>query len=169
MFTNKEDDARISEISNSSNTISKDTSIDGNVETTGNLRIEGTVKGNIKARSKVVLGNSGEVEGKVYAQTADIEGTIKGTLQVEGMLTLKSTAHIKGDIRTGKLVMEAGAVFDGRCKMGSFKNPEDLSTLDAPKSAQRPPAKLETNPAEPKAAAQPETKVSKPSLSSTQA
>ena len=163
MFTNKEDDARITEISSSSNTISKDTSIDGNVETTGNLRIEGKIKGNIRARSKVVLGNSGEVEGKVYAQTADIEGTIKGTVQVEGMLTLKSTAHIKGDIRTGKLVMEAGAVFDGGCKMGSFKNPEDLAAAESIKPAQSSVSKPEPKPAE-----KPAPKVSNPSLSSTQ-
>ena len=158
MFTNKED-PRISEISNSSNTISKDTSIDGNVETTGNLRIEGKVKGNIRARSKVVLGNSGEVEGKIYAQTADIEGTVKGTVQVEGLLTLKSNAHIKGDINTGKLVMESGAVFDGRCKMGSFKNPAELRAAELPKSVQSAVSK----PVE-----RPEPKITKPSLSSEQ-
>jgi cytoskeletal protein CcmA (bactofilin family) len=170
MFTNKEEDARVTEISSSSNTISKDTSIDGNVETTGNLRIEGTVKGNIRARSKIVLGNSGEVEGKVFAQTADIEGTIKGTIQVEGMLTLKSTANIKGDIKTGKLAMEAGAIFDGKCKMGSFKNPEDLASAETPDSTETP-GKVETpapksspNPVE-----SPERKFSKPSLSSSQA
>jgi cytoskeletal protein CcmA (bactofilin family) len=170
MFTNKEEDARVTEISSSSNTISKDTSIDGNVETTGNLRIEGTVKGNIRARSKIVLGNSGEVEGKVFAQTADIEGTIKGTIQVEGMLTLKSTANIKGDIKTGKLAMEAGAIFDGKCKMGSFKNPEDLASAETPDSTEAP-GKVETpapksspNPVE-----SPERKFSKPSLSSSQA
>ena len=159
MFTNKEEDARMSEISNSSNTISKDTSIDGNVETTGNLRIEGNVKGNIRARSKVVLGNSGEVEGKVFAQTADIEGTIKGTVQVEGLLTLKSTAHIKGDIKTGKLVMEAGAIFDGRCKMGSFKNPDDLTSVESEKETPAP----ESKPAE-----KIPPKITKPSLSGTQ-
>ncbi|GJM28099.1 MAG: hypothetical protein DHS20C17_07340 [Cyclobacteriaceae bacterium] len=164
MFTNKEDDARITEISSSSNTISKDTSIDGNVETTGNLRIEGTVKGNIRARSKVVLGNSGEVEGKVFAQTADIEGTIKGTVQVEGMLTLKSTANIKGDIKTGKLAMEAGAIFEGKCKMGSFKNPEDLKSADTIAKLETPVSKPEPNPE-----VTPEQKISKPSLSSTQA
>lgn len=128
MFTNKKEDSRKAEISNSANTISKETTIDGNVETTGNLRIEGKVKGNIRARSKVVLGISGEVEGKIYAQTADIEGTVKGMVQVEGLLTLKSNAHIKGDINTGKLIMEAGAVFDGRCKMGSFKNSDALES-----------------------------------------
>lgn len=180
MFTSKEDDARITEISSSSNTISKDTSIDGNVETTGNLRIEGKVKGNIRARSKIVLGTSGEVEGKVYAQTADIEGTIKGTVQVEGMLTLKSTANIKGDIKTGKLAMEAGAVFDGRCKMGSFKNPNDLASADASRSSED----IDSSPdPEPKPGAEPKPeseakpdhkeksapKVTKPSFSSTQA
>ena len=164
MFTNKEDETRITEISSSSNTISKDTSIDGNVETTGNLRIEGKVKGNIRARSKVVLGNSGEVEGKVFAQTADIEGTIKGTVQVEGMLTLKSTANIKGDIKTGKLAMEAGAMFDGKCKMGSFKNPVDLKSEQVPEKVETP----ETKPSpEPTHSSTP--KISKPSLSGTQA
>ena len=127
MFTNK-DDERVGEISNSSNTISKDTSIEGNVQTSGNLRVEGKILGNIRAKSKVVLGSSAKVEGKIFAQNADIEGTVKGTVQVEGLLTLKSNANIKGDIHTGKLVMEAGAQFDGKCKMGAFKNPTDLST-----------------------------------------
>jgi cytoskeletal protein CcmA (bactofilin family) len=165
MFSNKDDDARITEISSSSNTISKDTSIDGNVETSGNLRIEGKIKGNIRARSKVVLGTSGEVEGKVYAQTADIEGTIKGTVQVEGMLTLKSTANIKGDINTGKLAMEAGAVFDGKCKMGSFKNPEDLKSKasETHKHDATPIAKPADKPAE-----RPAQKMSKHTLSGTQ-
>ncbi len=158
MFTNKED-PRITEISNSSNTISKDTSIDGNVETSGNLRIEGTVKGNIRAKSKIVLGNSGVVEGKIYAQTADIEGTVKGTVQVVGLLTLKSNAHIKGDINTGKLVMEAGAVFDGRCKMGTFKNPEEMMTTEATKDVQ----KVASKPVE-----KAEPNISKPTLSSHQ-
>ncbi len=171
MFTNKEDDARITEISNSSNTISKDTSIDGNVETTGNLRIEGRIKGNIRARSKVVLGTSGEVDGKVFAQTADIEGTIKGTVQVEGMLTLKSTANIKGDIKTGKLAMEAGAVFDGKCKMGSFKNPDDLSVAEPEKTEEPPIVKRET-PSVTKSTTKPEnnpeSKIGKTTLSSTQ-
>ncbi len=132
MFTNK-DDERISEISNSSNTISKDTSIEGNVETSGNLRVEGKIMGNIRAKSKVVLGASAKVDGKIFAQNADIEGTVKGTVQVEGLLTLKANANIKGDIHTGKLVMEAGAQFDGKCKMGAFKNPADLNAFKAEK------------------------------------
>lgn len=160
MFTNNKEDSRKAEISNSANTISKETSIDGNVETTGNLRIEGKVKGNIRARSKVVLGISGEVEGKIYAQTADIEGTVKGMVQVEGLLTLKSNAHIKGDINTGKLVMEAGAVFDGRCKMGSFKISEEMAS-GSTKNVQKvvPTSK----PLE-----KPESKITNPSLSSHQ-
>lgn len=129
MFTNKED-SKINEISNSSNTISKETSIEGNVETSGNLRIEGKILGDIRAQSKVVLGASANVEGKIFAQTADIEGTVKGTVQVEGLLTLKSSAVIKGDINTGKLVMDAGAQFEGKCKMGSFKNPPELTSRE---------------------------------------
>ena len=136
MFTNKED-YKASEMSNSSNTISRETSIEGNVETSGNLRIEGKILGNIRAQSKVVLGNSANVEGKIYAQNADIEGSVKGTLHVEGLLTLKSNAKIKGDIHTGKLVMESGAVFDGKCKMGAVKNPTDLSAVSSKPAASK--------------------------------
>ena len=136
MFTNKED-YKASEISNSSNTISRETSIEGNVETSGNLRIEGKILGNIRAQSKVVLGTSANVEGKIYAQNADVEGTVKGTLHVEGLLTLKSSAKIKGDIHTGKLVMESGAVFDGKCKMGNVKNPADLASVGTKPTASK--------------------------------
>jgi len=160
MFTNNKEDSRKAEISNSANTISKETTIDGNVETTGNLRIEGKVKGNIRARSKVVLGISGEVEGKIYAQTADIEGTVKGMVQVEGLLTLKSNAHITGDINTGKLIMEAGAVFDGRCKMGSFKNSDALESGSTKNVQKVVPS---SKPLE-----KPERNITNPSLSSHQ-
>jgi cytoskeletal protein CcmA (bactofilin family) len=81
------------------------------------------------------------------------------------MLTLKSTANIKGDINTGKLAMEAGAVFDGKCKMGSFKNPEDLKSeaSETHKHNATPIAKPADKPAE-----RPAQKMSKHTLSGTQ-
>ncbi len=154
MFTNKEDE-RVTEISNSSNTISKETSVEGNVETSGNLRVEGKILGNIRAKSKVVLGASARVEGKIFAQNADVEGSVKGTIQVEGLLTLKSNANIKGDIHTGKLVMEAGAQFDGKCKMGAFKNPTELNAPKPENKEKTPPKPVATQ------------KVAKPTLSSS--
>jgi len=119
MFTTKEEKRVAEEISNSSNSIGKGTFLQGNIETYGNIRIEGKVKGDVKSKSKVALGNASQVEGNILAQNADIEGEVKGRIEVTELLVLKATAVINGDIVTGKMVVEPGAVFNGSCRMGA--------------------------------------------------
>jgi cytoskeletal protein CcmA (bactofilin family) len=119
MLTSKEQKRVAEEISNSSNTIGKGTFLEGNVETYGNIRIEGKVSGNIKSKSKVALGNQSHVNGNILAQNADIEGEVKGKLEISELLVLKATAVINGDIITAKMVVEPGAIFNGTCKMGA--------------------------------------------------
>ncbi len=119
MFTTKEEKKAAEEISNSSNVIGKGTVLEGNIETFGNIRIEGRVNGNIKSKSKIALGHSSHVDGNIAAQNADIEGGVKGRIEISELLVLKATAVVHGDISTGKLVVEPGAVFNGSCKMGA--------------------------------------------------
>ena len=119
MFTTKEEKKAAEEISNSSNVIGKGTVLEGNIETFANIRIEGRIIGNIKSKSKIVLGHSCHIDGNVTAQNADIEGSVKGKIEISEMLVLKATANVHGDISTGKLVVEPGAVFNGSCKMGA--------------------------------------------------
>ncbi|MBX2961077.1 MAG: polymer-forming cytoskeletal protein [Cyclobacteriaceae bacterium] len=119
MFTSKEEKRVAEEISNSSNTIGKGTFLEGNIETYGNIRIEGKVTGHVKSKSKVALGTSSQIQGNITAQNADIEGEVKGKIEIAELLVLKSTAVIHGDIVTGKLVVEPGAAFNGSCKMGA--------------------------------------------------
>src|SRR5689334_12983648 len=119
MFTTKEQKREAEEISNSSNTIGKGTYLEGNIETYGNIRIEGKVRGDLKSKSKVALGHSSRVDGNIVAQNADIEGEVKGRIEISELLVLKSTAVINGDIFTGKMVVEPGALFNGTCKMGA--------------------------------------------------
>ena len=122
MFTNKEDKKVEAEITSSSNTIGKGTVIYGDIETHGNLRVEGKVEGNIKTKSKIVLGKSSIVIGNISAQNAEIEGSVKGEVHVFDNLILKQTSVIQGDIITEKLVVESGSQFNGGCKMGAAQN-----------------------------------------------
>lgn len=122
MLTSKEQKRAAEEISNSSNVIGKGTVLEGNIETYGNIRVDGRINGNIKSKSKVVLGNGSHVDGNIAAQNADVEGEVRGKLEITELLVLKSTAVIYGDINTGKLVVEAGAMFNGGCKMGVVKD-----------------------------------------------
>ncbi len=119
MFTTKDEKKAAEEISNSSNVIGKGTVLDGNIETFGNIRIEGRINGNIKSKSKIALGHSSHVDGNITAQNADVEGAVRGKIEISDVLVLKATAVVHGDISTGKLVVEPGAVFNGSCKMGA--------------------------------------------------
>ncbi len=116
---NKDDKKVAEEISNSSNTIGKGTTVEGNIETYGNLRVDGRVVGNIITKSKLVLGQSSQVEGNILAQNAEVFGEIKGKIEVSDLLTLKVSSVVHGDILTSKLIVETGAKFNGGCKMGN--------------------------------------------------
>jgi cytoskeletal protein CcmA (bactofilin family) len=116
----KKDEQKVAEeLSNSSNTIGKGTTIEGNLETYGNIRVDGRVVGNIITKSKLVLGQSSYVDGNVLAQNAEVLGEVRGKIEVTDLLTLKPSAVIHGDIVTNKLIVETGAKFNGGCKMGS--------------------------------------------------
>ena len=114
------DKKELEEISNASNHLGKGTVISGNIESYGNIRIEGQITGDLVTKSKVVLGDSAKVLGNVLAQNAEVSGEVKGVIEVSDLLILKPTAIINGDIITNKLVVENGAQFNGACKMGAI-------------------------------------------------
>jgi cytoskeletal protein CcmA (bactofilin family) len=101
------------------NQILQGTSINGEINSTNDIRIDGILVGTLICKGKLVLGPAGKIEGNVTCQTADISGSIKGNISVSELLTLKATAIIEGDIVTQKLAVEPGANFTGSCSMGA--------------------------------------------------
>jgi cytoskeletal protein CcmA (bactofilin family) len=95
------------------NLIGNGTSITGDIKSNGDVRIDGALKGNISISGKLVVGASGNIEGNIVCQNADISGEIHGKLNVSELLTLKSSAKILGDIVTAKINIEIGATFTG--------------------------------------------------------
>lgn len=116
---------------NPTNTISKGTTLQGNIETDANLRIEGRMKGDVKARSTFYVGEGALVEGNITAEIAEIAGEIRGQIEVTNTLLLKPTAIVNGDVITSKMVVEAGAQFNGSCKMGQQASPLKLPAAEA--------------------------------------
>ena len=100
------------------NSIMEGTSIEGEIKSDSNLRVDGRVKGTINVRGRLIVGQSGVVEGEVTCQSSDIEGTVLGRVNCQDLLSLKATAKLQGDINTKKLAIEPGAVFTGNCSMG---------------------------------------------------
>jgi cytoskeletal protein CcmA (bactofilin family) len=101
------------------NVIGEGTKIEGDLKSNGDLRVDGTLVGTVHTTAKLVLGATGRIEGEVHAQNADISGKIEGNVLIKEVLLLQSQSRIDGDIRTGKLVVEAGGEFNGKCSMGS--------------------------------------------------
>ncbi|MCK5104438.1 MAG: polymer-forming cytoskeletal protein [Cyclobacteriaceae bacterium] len=118
MFKNKQENMAAQDPSNSSNIIGKGTIVEGNIETFGNIRIEGKVIGSVKSKSKIALGQSSFVEGNIAAQNAEISGEVKGVVEVSDQLILRPSSIIDGDIIANKLIVESGSTFNGGCKMG---------------------------------------------------
>lgn len=101
----------------SANLIQSGTMITGDIESNGNIRIDGTLNGTVTAGGKVILGSTGIVEGEINCINADIEGHVNGLIRVKELLSLKATAVVTGDIIISKLSIEPGARFTGTCKM----------------------------------------------------
>lgn len=102
------------------NIIGAETVIEGSITTESNIRIDGILRGSLKSKAKIVVGPTGRIEGDVVGQNADIEGEITGKVTVMELLVLKSTSQVEGDIATNKFVVEAGAKFNGNCRMGAL-------------------------------------------------
>jgi len=103
----------------SSNRILQGTSIEGNVRSEGDFRVDGEIIGNITISGKLVIGEKGRVKGEVKCGSSRVSGKLEGTMVVEDLLNLESTAQVEGDIFTVKLAIEPGAEFSGSCKMGA--------------------------------------------------
>ena len=113
------------------NRIVEGTSIEGEIISEGNIRIDGKVKGTVSTRGRLVIGPEGSVEGNIICSNADIEGVLVGTIKVSELLTLKNTAKLQGDIVTSKLSIEPGAVFGGTCSMGGIVKDMPTSSGEA--------------------------------------
>lgn len=99
------------------NLIGVGTEITGNIVSSGDIRIDGELNGNMKVAGKAVIGETGKIKGEIACKNADVFGTVNGKIVVSELLSLKSTSKLTGDIVVGKLAIEPGTQFTGHCEM----------------------------------------------------
>src|ERR1700749_2425598 len=104
-------------VSTSASLIGAGTTMKGDITSNGDLRIDGTLTGNIHCSAKVVIGANGVVQGDIMGQQADIMGKVTGTIKVKDLLQLKGGSLLNGNIQAGKLQIEPTANFNGECHM----------------------------------------------------
>lgn len=100
------------------NVIGKGTVIEGNIVADGDLVVEGTVRGDVTTKTKLVVGTNSVVEGNILADHAEVAGRVRGTVQASGLLIIKASSVIDGDVITKNLNVESGSTFNGRFQVG---------------------------------------------------
>ena len=114
MFSKKSKDFTVEKISS---VIGIDAIITGTLDVKDTTRIEGTIKGDVKSESTVIIGTTGKVEGNIFAKNIMIAGEVAGNITVSERIEASASGKIKGDIQAKSLYIDENAVFQGQCTM----------------------------------------------------
>ncbi len=113
--------------------LGKGTIIEGKMNVEHSLRVDGKVKGDIETTDSLVIGKEGEVNGNVNVKTLIVGGRLVGSVQAETKIVLENKAFLQGEIKTSKLVIHEGAIFNGKCAMSGEEKaskPNPVSLLN---------------------------------------
>lgn len=119
MFNSKSKSSFDDSAASATSIIGAGTTITGDVQSNGDIRIDGIIKGNLIAKAKILVGADGVIEGDIDGKQADILGKVTGKIKVADLLYLHGQAVVDGDIYAGKLQIEPTASFNGQCHMGA--------------------------------------------------
>lgn len=119
MFKKEKSSVSPDRMTNSATLIAAGTTVKGDIISDHDLRIDGSIQGNVKTASKIVVGSTGSVEGNVEGAQADISGRVQGHIAVSELLQLRGNCQVEGNISAEKLQVDATALFNGECRMGS--------------------------------------------------
>ncbi len=99
------------------NLIAAGTVFEGKLKTPGSIRVDGKIVGEIVATNNLAIGQTGDIDGNISARNVTIGGRIRGLIIAQEKLVFEAKAVVSGDIRAAKLVIDEGAIFDGKCVM----------------------------------------------------
>ncbi|HEY0927175.1 polymer-forming cytoskeletal protein [Brevundimonas sp.] len=114
-------------------TLSSDLQFEGNVSGSGDLQIDGQVKGDVRV-GRLIVGETGAVEGNVSADYVEVRGRVVGAVSGK-QVKLIATAYVDGDITAEQLSIDIGAYFQGRVLQGRREAPAPAA---APAPTPRP-------------------------------
>lgn len=97
--------------------VGRGTHVAGDMKINGSAHINGTVDGSVVATGFVTVSETGVVKGGIKGEYAIIGGIVGGNVEVNGKVALGKKGRLKGDVIATRLIIEDGAVFQGRSSM----------------------------------------------------
>jgi cytoskeletal protein CcmA (bactofilin family) len=108
--------------------IGTDLAVTGNLQSKGEIQIEGQVQGDLNA-ARIVVGPNAKITGSIVADDIEVQGTVNGSIR--GMrVTLKSNSRVEGDVFHQSLAIEQGAYFEGKSRRS--ENPKEGIKVEMP-------------------------------------
>jgi cytoskeletal protein CcmA (bactofilin family) len=89
----------------------------GEISFTNGLRVDGVVKGKVRSEAALVVGRAGKMEAEVNVKKISISGEFHGVIHASDRVEIYKDGKVYGDIFSPCLIIEAGAIFEGRCNM----------------------------------------------------
>ncbi len=121
------------------NVLHKGSTTEGTIQINGTIRIDGKLKGRVETTEKIVIGETGVIDGDLKAKEVNLSGKCKGTITAENLVVLHSSAIFDGDIKCKKLVVEEGVILDGNINMKEKdKNAQELQKKERNQAHQYP-------------------------------
>ena len=129
MFSSKKNGNGSSMEAFSINSIGLGSTISGDIVAKNDFRIDVALNGNLTCDARIIIGESGNIDGNIICASAVIQGKLTGTLKVSDTLEVNSKAIINGEVSTGRLIIENGAIFNVKCQMGmAAGNKQNISS-----------------------------------------
>jgi cytoskeletal protein CcmA (bactofilin family) len=97
--------------------VAHDLTITGDLQADGVVKIEGVVRGTIKAANQILVAPGARIDGDLYTREAVVGGTVCGTIHAGERVELQATAVVEGDIHAPRIGMSEGARISGEVKM----------------------------------------------------
>ena len=101
----------------STSLLSKEVKIEGEIQGSENLQVEGRFKGTIKLAGDVYIGPTGIVDADIEADNVIVQGQINGNVLAHKQLQIQSSGKLVGDCTAQSIDIKEGALFEGRSKM----------------------------------------------------
>ena len=97
--------------------LSKEVRIEGDIQGSENIQVEGKFKGSIKLTGDINIGLTGIVDADVEADNVVIQGELNGNVMARKQLQIQSSGKLLGDCTAQSIDIKEGALFEGRSKM----------------------------------------------------
>ncbi|NBU64051.1 MAG: polymer-forming cytoskeletal family protein [Chloroflexia bacterium] len=134
MFGSKKPQTAVTTVSNTKpeTVIGSNTSFVGTIKSDGNMRIDGTVEGDVEVLGNLIIGETGRVIATIKSQNCHVSGAVRGEITVVDQLEISPTGKVWGDIMTSALHIEPGGLFRGQSTMSA--NADEPLLLEAPRT-----------------------------------